>query len=657
MNHKNSSSLPILLIVVGALAMAAHVLSWSQENPVVPAAVIATVETAFQERMQPLLQKYCVRCHNADNMESGIRVDQLTAALEDRQLPLWKGILKQVVDGDMPPADEPQLSTEQRKSLTDWITRGMTAARSRPTPKNGSVRRLTVAQYRNTLRDLLGLQEDLTDALPPDGISKDGFANNAQTLLLSPLQVESYFDIAEKALDLCIVDENSKPVIQNFRMDFGASINQQPCPDNLILGANNALLNNADFVVTELKPTKPFDYQPFAMRTKHEFIEGYVGNDTIRAWKKFDSIYHSVFACVRGTPGYPKGEAHQAVPNGLLLRPAIPSPEIFGQSNTYGPFANFKISLRELPEQGNFRVMVKAARYDDALLLDAGSAVAKLAKSVGETPKNTTPENPHSGERGYDSSIVADLSASPEASLSIKQGGIYQVDVTCSSRKSQGLLSLNLGERQFAGQLMEREDKASDQQTAFMIVRLPAGDLKLKARYGDNARLRRIIFSRLNDDSEPAQQFKTFEQRSPSLGVYLGLRRDCGSTLTQVGGPRPVSNGELQEFVFEGAINDFPTPDVEKDNVNYLAGVREIGVRSEYTDGRDMPRLLVRSVEFEGPFYDSWPPATHRNIFIESPVGRALLPVSFSDGETGRSARPTGDSMKMLRCVAGGHDS
>ena len=30
-----------------------------------------------------------------------------------------------------------------------------------------------------------------------------------------------------------------------------------------------------------------------------------------------------------------------------------------------------------------------------------------------------------------------------------------------------------------------------------------------------------------------------------------------------------------------------------------------------------MPRLLIRSVEFEGPFYKSWPPATHRNIFID----------------------------------------
>jgi hypothetical protein len=640
------------IVAAVIVVCAAVIVAWTagaQEVPTPPATAkppssversASVDEAAFKDRVQPLIQKYCLRCHNEENMESGIRVDHLTAAFEDRDLPLWQGILKQVSEGDMPPADEPQPTADQRKLFTEWVGRSMTAARSRPVPKNGSVRRLTVSQYRNTLRDLLGLQEDLTGTLPPDGISKDGFTNNGHSMVLSPLQVETYFYIAEKALDLCIVDETTKPVIQNFRMEFGASINPQPCPDKLILGANSALLNNADFVVTEPRPVKEFDYQPLSMRTKYDFIEGYVGNDTIRAWKHFDSIYHSVFACVRGTPGYPKGEAYQAVPNGLLLRPAIPSPEIFGQSNTYGPMANFKISLRELPEQGNFRITVRAARYDDGLLLESGSPAHEAA--------------------GPESTAVADLSASNEATLTIKQDGIYQVDVSCAPGKPQGLFSLELAERQFAGQLLEPKPKppadknvtAPDQQTAFVIVRLKAGGLKLKANYGDNARLRRIAFTRLDDTSEVARRFKTFEMRSPSLGVYLGLRRDCGSTLTQVGEPRPVANGELQEFAFEGAINDFPAPDVEKDNVNYLAGIREIGVRSEYTDGRDMPRLLVRSVEFEGPYHDTWPPATHRNIFIDPVAGRAPFPavppqepvsskepVPPLEKETGKSAR------------------
>ena len=30
-----------------------------------------------------------------------------------------------------------------------------------------------------------------------------------------------------------------------------------------------------------------------------------------------------------------------------------------------------------------------------------------------------------------------------------------------------------------------------------------------------------------------------------------------------------------------------------------------------------MPRLVVRSIEFEGPLYDTWPPASHQSIFVD----------------------------------------
>ena len=69
--------------------------------------------------------------------------------------------------------------------------------------------------------------------------------------------------------------------------------------------------------------------------------------------------------------------------------------------------------------------------------------------------------------------------------------------------------------------------------------------------------------------------------------------------MTQVGPLQTVSSSEMGSYVFEGAIRNFPSPDVERNNVNYLAGIREISVRSEYTDGRDMPQLLIQSIEFE----------------------------------------------------------
>jgi hypothetical protein len=556
----------------------------------------STLKTQFQKQIKPLLAKYCVRCHNVDDRQSGVRVDHIDGAADDQQIALFKAIRRQIDQANMPPEEEPQPTPAERALIDDWLGLGVRVSESRKLPRLGSVRRLTVAQYRNTLRDLFDLEEDLTDPLPPDGVSKDGFVNNTQLLGLSPIQVENYFEIAERALDAVLVDESQPPTIQHFRMELGRGINATPCPDALILGANSELLGNADFVVSEPQLEKPFPFHPFHMQTRFDFIEGYAGNDTVRGWRHYDSLYHAVFACVRGTPGYPHGAAYQTVPAGLLLRPAIPSPEIFGQSNTYGPMANFKVSLRQLPDRGSFRVRVRAARYNDGLLLPAGAPIAP--------PQPAAPT----------------LSNFPAGQLSIETAGVYQVEVVTAPPAAPGAFSLQVGERFFQANLLERPPAVEGESlvnTPWLVLRMPAGMVDLRAQLGDNSRLKSVRFVRLGDETEPFQKFTAFERRAPWLGVHMGLRRDCGSTLARVGDPIAVRAGELQEYVFRGAIADFPAPEVEENNVNYLAGVREIGVRSEYTDGRDLPRLLIRSVEFEGPFYETWPPANHRRVLPE----------------------------------------
>ncbi|HEX4612001.1 MAG TPA: DUF1592 domain-containing protein, partial [Urbifossiella sp.] len=541
-------------------------------------------EKAFDRDVKPFLTRYCVRCHKVEKLTSGVRVDHLTAALDEPQIRLWEHLHKQIGDGAMPPEDATQPTADERKRAVEWIGKALAAARTRPTPKNGSTRRLTAAQYRNTLRELLLLEDELADVLPPDAVSRDGFVNNKETLQLSPLLLEAYFEIAEKALDRCVVDPATKPTVQTFRVDLGRAINPAPCPDQLILGADSLLLANRDWMVTELKPAKPFDFHPFAMRTKYRFIEGYQGNDTVRGWREYDSIYHAVFACMRGTRGYPKGHAYDPVPQGLLLRPAIPSSEMFGVDSTYGPRANFRIALRELPDHGRFRVTVTAGKYDDGLLLDPGAA-PQQADAPG--------------------AVVSRDPKGPQT-VAVPKAGLYQVDVHATEGKKTADLTLTLGGREFTGTL---------KQPAFLVVRLPAGPLPVGVRLTGGAAVERVVFTPLADAHAVAQRFAAFEKRSPRVGAHLGFRRDCGSTLAPVGSPQTVSDTKLARFVFEGAIRNYPSPDVEKDNVNYLAGVREIGVRSEYTDGRDIPRLLVRSVEFEGPFYDTWPPAPHRAIF------------------------------------------
>ncbi len=763
-------------------------------------------EASFEKFVKPFLKQNCLRCHEGDTSMGGVRVDQLDAKFEDRHIATWQGIRERIDAGTMPPKGaKPQPTDDDRERMVKWIDDALDAARVRRVSKNGLIRRLTVAQYRSTLRELLLLEDDLSDILPPDAISKDGFLNNHERLELSPLLTETYFEIAEKALSRVIVDPKSKPSIQNFRLDFGSEINPKPISERLVLGAGSTLLSPEDFTVTQLTVKKPFAFDPFFMRTKYRFIEGYQGNDTVRGWRDFDSIYHAVFADFRGSGGYPKGKAYGTVPEGLLLRPAIPNDELFGTDGTYGPKANFKIAVRELPENGRFRITVTAARYEDGLLLDKGAASAEgpgidveggsaMIRTPGIYQVDVHPAPPAAapapdtsklneglagswaldgdsgserlagkakpvdspfgkavalntdtdammipgaaarnvgtgdftiaawvkargngavlsaggfGSQGWSLefeerntlqfvsigaggalngrvtsqpdamqrdawqhvAIVArrgknetriyvngllvgrgttgpanldssgDLALGSAAGVESFKGMIDEVRIykrALGHAEIQGLVlpgkavvpapqertrpqgrnsgpklpdvALKIGDRQFTGAL---------QQPAFLVVRLEAGSIPVGAVVDGVYDAAKIVLTPLPETHEAARRFLAFEKRGPKVGVHLGFRRDCGSSLVAVGEPQPVAGKKLARYVFEGAIRNFPNADVEKDNVNYLAGVREIGVRSEYTDGRDMPRLLIRSVEFEGPLHDTWPPPAHKNIFLD----------------------------------------
>ncbi|MFM7919302.1 MAG: c-type cytochrome domain-containing protein, partial [Planctomycetaceae bacterium] len=83
----------------------------------------------FETHVRPLLASHCARCHNADKMTSGIRVDQIAGIPEDRHLALLADIRKQIDSGAMPPEDEPPLTNEDRSRITSWIDLSIRAAR------------------------------------------------------------------------------------------------------------------------------------------------------------------------------------------------------------------------------------------------------------------------------------------------------------------------------------------------------------------------------------------------------------------------------------------------------------------------------------------------------------------------------------------------
>src|SRR5215813_5896550 len=120
------------------------------------------LESSFNQTVKPFFQKNCQSCHNSDLSTAGVRTDQLDASLDDRHLKTWEAIRGRLKAGTMPPKGMPQPSASDREQVVAWITQALEVARLRPAPKNGLVRRLTVAQYRNTLRELLQIDDDVT---------------------------------------------------------------------------------------------------------------------------------------------------------------------------------------------------------------------------------------------------------------------------------------------------------------------------------------------------------------------------------------------------------------------------------------------------------------------------------------------------------------
>ena len=136
--------------------------------------------------------------------------------------------------------------------------------------------------------------------------------------------------------------------------------------------------------------------------------------------------------------------------------------------------------------------------------------------------------------------------------------------------------------QEFTLSFNDREFRAMHQQPAFLAVRLPAGAVNVGARTANGGSSHKIVLTPILPESKLGVRFERFEKRSAWLGVHLGLRRDCGSTFSPVNMPLEVKNTTLEEYVFQGAINNYPSDDVQENNDNYLAGVREIGVRSEW---------------------------------------------------------------------------
>jgi hypothetical protein len=165
----------------------------------VPAWLGATepVLTTFNREIQPLLENHCYECHGEGKSKGGITLDGFETEAQLRDHKLWLRVLKNTRSHIMPPADVDSLEESDIEKLATWIKRdAFQLDPANPDPGRITVRRLNRVEYRNTVRDLIGVNFDTLAEFPADDTGH-GFDNISDVLTISPMLLEKYLDAAQ----------------------------------------------------------------------------------------------------------------------------------------------------------------------------------------------------------------------------------------------------------------------------------------------------------------------------------------------------------------------------------------------------------------------------------------------------------------------------
>jgi hypothetical protein len=189
------------------------------ESPQSPAAQSQDEQT-FQNRIVPLLRRYCFECHQGEKAKGGLSLDVYVSeshARKDRKN--WQAVQHVLASGDMPPRNKPQPSRQEREFLIQWIENTLTKVDcSGPRdPGRVTLRRLNRAEYNNTIRDLCGVDIKPADDFPSDDVGY-GFDNIGDVLSFQPLLLEKYMAAADKVLAAALaLPEAPKVSRQTYR--------------------------------------------------------------------------------------------------------------------------------------------------------------------------------------------------------------------------------------------------------------------------------------------------------------------------------------------------------------------------------------------------------------------------------------------------------
>ena len=180
-----------VFVAVSALA--------EEKKPVAPAG------GEFQQKLRPMLQEHCFKCHNAEKHKGGIDLTQFDSeGAVLKKYKLWQRVIEAVRTEEMPPDDDKftpmhgEVVVGGVKKILALLDSGHPSLTD---PGPSLARRLSRSEYSHAVRDLTGVELDFSALVGiPEDSTGSSFENVAAALNLPPSLLEKYFAAADLAL-------------------------------------------------------------------------------------------------------------------------------------------------------------------------------------------------------------------------------------------------------------------------------------------------------------------------------------------------------------------------------------------------------------------------------------------------------------------------
>jgi hypothetical protein len=160
------------------------------------------LERQYTETIRPFTVKYCISCHGEKGLAAQFDLRPYTtmaAVVKDHEH--WSVVLAKLESAEMPPAASAvQPTADERRTVVAWVDamRKAEARRNAGDPGLVLARRLSNAEFNNSIRDLTG--QDLKPAreFPIDPANQAGFDNSGESLAMSPSLFTKYLQAARE---------------------------------------------------------------------------------------------------------------------------------------------------------------------------------------------------------------------------------------------------------------------------------------------------------------------------------------------------------------------------------------------------------------------------------------------------------------------------